>query len=437
MAREGGHDKIALKAGKIITMAGEEIENGILLMAGGKIEALGSDLEIPYDYWLVDASDSVVFPGMIEAFTSRGLDRSNESMAVTPFLDVYDAIDPASVYFEDALRDGTTTLLISQGPDTVIGGLARAVRPIGMSVDEMTTEPEAGIILSFAPKSGFDHMVQMATFRETFRELEEYLRDLAETRYEEDVKEKGETLDVGPEEAAKRGRSLIREEDLDFEHRNLQRLVEGRLRAYLYCRTPLDVAHALDTARKHGFLARSVLVLESACYKVIDVIKASGLPVILDAEMVHVKVDSLTGDEEKIFVPRLYFDAGIPFAVLSDPYQSFGTRYLAYQAGRLVRNGIPRQAALKAITKNAAHAIGLDDRLGTLEPGKEANLLVLTGDPLEMTTWVDRVFIEGRLVYEREKDYRLKELLTGEEKAGPEGGEQDPDREDADPEGKE
>jgi imidazolonepropionase-like amidohydrolase len=436
-AQEAGHDKIALKAGKIISMDGEEIENGILLVADGKIEALGRDLEIPYDYWLIDASEGVVFPGMIEAFTTRGLDRANESMPVTPFLDVYDAIDPASVYFEDALRDGTTTLLISQGADTVIGGLARAVKPIGMSVDEMTAEPEAGIILSFSPKSGFDYMVQMATFRATFRELEEYLRDLAETRYEENLKKKGKTLDVGPDEASERGRSLIREEDLDFKHKNLQRLVQGRLRAFLYCRKPLEVVHALDTAEEHGFLQRSVLVLDSACYKALDRIKASDLPVILDPGMVYLKVDPLTGDEEEIFVPKLFHDAGIPFAVRSDPNKSFGTRYLSYQAARLVRNGIPRQAALETITANAAAAIGLGDRLGALSPGKEANLLVLSGDPLDMTTWVEKVFIEGRLVYEREKDYRLKELLTGQENAGKAGEEKDPDGDSPDSESKE
>ncbi|MBU0753651.1 MAG: amidohydrolase family protein [Planctomycetes bacterium] len=411
----GVRDKIALKAGKVIPVAGEPFGPGVVLISGGKIEALGEEIEIPYDYWVVEATDEVIFPGMVEPFTSRGLDRTNESLPITPFLDVADAIDPSSIFFEDALRDGITTLLISQGSDTVIGGLARVVRPIGMSVDEMTLKPRAGMILAFGPKSGNDRMVQMAAFREAFRDLEEYLRDLGEQRYETVEKEAGRAIKVGPDEAARLGRDLIREEDLDFKHQNLFHLTQGRLRAFLYCNNALDVVHALETAKTHGFLQRAVLVLESGCYKALDLIKASGRPVILDPDMIFRKTDPLTGEEEEIFVPKLYCDAGIPFALRSDPQQSFGARYPWYQAARLVRNGIPRRTALEAITTMPAAFVGMGSRMGALLPGLDANLLVLSGDPLDMETWVKKVFIQGTLVYEQEKDYRLKELLSGEE----------------------
>lgn len=409
------HDKIAVKAGRIIPVAGEEIKDGIILIEHGKIKAVGKDLEIPYDYWVIEAKDRVVFPGMVEAFTSRGLDRPNESLPVTPFLDVYDAIDPSSVYFEDALRDGTTTLLISQGAGTVIGGIARTVKPIGMTVDEMTVQPDAGIILSFAPKSGHDRMVQMAYFRETFRELDQYLKDLGETKYEEKLKDEDKKIDVGPDEASERGRDLVKTEHLDFKHLNLYRLIRGELRAYLYCKSPLDVVHAVDTAKEHGFLERSVLVLEPGCYKAVDAVKGAGRPVILTANPIYLKVDPLTGDEEEIFVPAVYHEAGVSFSILSNPRTVLGERYLWYQAARMVRNGIPREVALQAITITPATAIGLGSRVGSILAGRDANLLLLTGDPLEAETWVDQVIIEGKLVYERDKDYRLKELLTGRE----------------------
>jgi imidazolonepropionase-like amidohydrolase len=408
-------DKLAIKAGKIIPVVGEEIQDGILLIEDGRIRDVGCDLEIPYDFWVIDASESVLFPGMVEPFTSRGLDRSNENLPVTPYLDVYDAIDPSSVYFEDALRDGITALLISQGRNTVIGGLARAVKPVGMTVDEMTLKEEAGIIVAFAPKGGHDRMIQMALFRETFRELEVYLENLAESKYEEKIKEEDKSVDVPPEEARKLGKPLIKEEDLDFKHANLLRLTQGKLRAFLYCAAPVDVVHALDTARAHGFLERAILVLDNPCYRAVDLIKESGRPVLLDPDMVFRKKDPLTGDEEEIFVPQVFHKAGVPFALRSNPYQSFDTRYLWYQAARLIRNGIPRQAALEAITTNPATFIGLGNRLGALVPGRDGTLLVLSGDPLDATTWVEKVIIDGRLVYEREKDYRLKELLTGEE----------------------
>lgn len=424
--RAAERDKIAIKAGTVIPVAGEILTPGMVLISGGKIEALGDDLEVPYDYWVLDLPERIVFPGMIEAFTWRGLDKANENLPVTPFLDVGDAIDPSSISFEDALRDGITTLLISQGPDTVIGGTARAVRPIGMTVDEMTVKDQAGIVLAFGPKSGHDRLVQMAIFRETFRELDEYIQSVAEKLYEDQVEEKGESIDVGPEKAAQLGRPLIQEKDLDFKHLNLYRLTQGKMRAFLHCKSALDVVHALRTAEKEGFLDRSVLVLENECFKAVQQIKASGRPVILDPGMVYRKVDPLTGNEEDIFVPKVFHDAGVPFAIRSDSSQSFGARYLWYQAARLVRNGIPRQTALEAVTLVPASLIGMGSRLGALQPGMDANLLVLSGDPLEGDTWVEKVFIQGCMVYEREKDYRLHELLTGEE-IGPDESPEDDD----------
>jgi imidazolonepropionase-like amidohydrolase len=419
-----GSDKLAVKAGRIIPVEGEEIEQGIILMEGGKITAVGKDLEIPYDFWVVDASSSVAFPGMVEPFTSRSIRETNENLPVTPFLDVYDSIDPSSTAFENALRDGTTTLLISQAERTVIGAVCRAVRPIGMTVDEMTQKEDAGLLLVFSPKPGYDRMMQMATFRETFRELEVYLENLAESKYEEKCKDEDKEVEVAPAEARTLGRPLIKDEDLDFKHLNLVRLKRGELTPFLYCAKPVDVAHAASFAKEQGFLHYSVFVVGNECCKAAGLLKGTGRPVILHPDMVYRKTDPLTGDESEIFVPRAFFDAGVPFALRSDPNSNFGMRYLWYQAARLVRNGIPRDTALKSITSTTAKAIGLGDQVGALKPGLAANVLILSGDPLDNQTWVEKVIVEGRVVYEKEKDYRLKELLTGEE-LGPESVEQD------------
>ena len=410
-----GPDKVAVKAGRIIPMTGDVIEQGVILIRDGKIEAVGHGLKIPYDYWVVDAGQSTVFPGMVEAFTQRGLDRTNESLPVVPFLDVYDALDPSSVHFEDALRDGISTLFISQGGNTVIGGIARVVKPIGMTVEEMTVQADAGIILSFAPKSGFDRMIQMATFRETFHELDRYMEDLAESKYEEKLKREDKSIDAGPAEARKRGLSLVKDEDIDFKHFNLVRLTNGELNTFVYCAAPMDVIHAIDVAEEHGFMKRVVFVLGSECYKAVERLKECARPVILGPDMVYLKKDPITGDEEEIFVPAVFYDAKIPFAIRSDPNLAFGMRYLWYQAATLVRNGIPRQTALEAITTAPAAAIGLKDRVGAIAPGMDANLLILSGDPLDSETWVEKVVIEGCVVYEKERDYRLEELLTGKE----------------------
>jgi len=408
--------KIALKAGRIITVADEEIRNGVILIDGGKILEVGKDLEIPFDFWVIELEEGqVVFPGMIEPHTSRGLDRSNESLPVVPFLSVFDAIDPSNLVFEDALRDGITALNICQGNNTAIGGMARVVRPIGMTVGEMTLKAEAGLKISVYPMRGQDRLTQMAILREAFRELGEYTDNLAESKYEEECKEKKEEIKVPPAVAREKGIALLEEEDFDFKHKNLKKLSQGRLPAFVYCNEAMDVSRAVEIAGKNGFLKRTVFVLGNECWKAVDEIKAAGRPVILDSSMVHREEDPLTGEESSTFVPLVFYEAGVSFAVSTDPNDAYGKRFPWYQAARLVRNGIPRDAALRTITFTAASLLGMGNRLGAIMPGYDATLLVLSGDPLDNATWVESVFIEGELVYEREKDHRLKELLTGEE----------------------
>nr|MBC8875930.1 hypothetical protein [Planctomycetota bacterium] len=174
-ARAAPPAKVALQGGRIIPVVGPEIAEGTILIEQGKITVIGRKVKIPYDAMVVDVSGKVLFPGMIVPHTSGGLDRSNENLPVTPYLDVYDAIDPSSLSFEDALRDGTLAIHVIQGNSCVIGGLSRLVRPIGRTTDEMTIRPTIALKLSTSPKSGYDRMTQMATMRETFLELEYYL----------------------------------------------------------------------------------------------------------------------------------------------------------------------------------------------------------------------------------------------------------------------
>lgn len=406
--------KIALQGGRIIPVVGDEIPKGTVLIENGKITAVGAAVEIPYDAVVVDVSGKVVFPGMVDAHFSRGMDRANENAPVTPFLNVYDSIDPSQRVFEDALRDGMTSIHVIQGNDTVIGGMSRVVHPIGLTPEEMTQVPNLALKISMAPKRGSDRMVQMATLRETFAELDDYLGDLAEKKYEESLKEKDEKIDVGPEEARKRGAKLIKFEDYDDKHANLVRLTRGELPAFVYCEMASDVTRAIAMAKKHGYFDRMVLVLGTHCYKAIDELKAAGRPVVLGPELVYRERDSLTGELHETFVPKVFADARLTFALLPSPDTSLAERYLNYQAARCARNGIARSRALKAITLYPAEALGMGDRIGSIEPGKLANLLVLSGDPLDFTTWVEKSYINGIQAYDRGEDVRLKRLF-GEE----------------------
>ena len=379
----------------------------------GRITQVGpaSDVSIPYDATEYDVEGMFVFPGMIDPHSSSGLDVPNENVDVAPFLDVYDAIDPSQLFFENSLRDGVTSVHIMQGNNTVIGGLSRVVRPIGLSVDEMTVRPGVALKMSTTPKGGFDRMRQLATLRNAFIELDNSLERLAETVYERSRKDRNLPVDVVPAEARKRGRDLIKEADYEDSQRNLVRLRRGDLSAWIYCGRATDVAPALAIAEAQGFLERTVLVIATDAYKASHEIAAAGRPVVLTGGLFHRETDPITGQLRETFVPGILRDAGITFAVEPSRGASFAERYPNYLAAVMTRHGIPRADALRAITINPAEILGMADQIGSIDTGKRGNLVVLGGDPLDFNSWVELVFIDGILAYDRRQDHRLQRLL--------------------------
>jgi imidazolonepropionase-like amidohydrolase len=419
-------DKVALTGGQIIPVVGQPIPEGTVLIEHGKIAAVGADVEVPYDARVFDVTGKVIFPGMLDVHTWQGMDIPNENRPITPHLDAYDAIDPSQLFFEDCLRLGVSAVHVIPGDNTVIGGLGRVVRPIGMTVSEMTIAEGEFLKISITPRRGHDHMLQMAMLREAFLELDDYLAKLAEARYEEKLKEDEQEIEVGPAEARQRGRELIRPEDIDDQHRNLLRLRGGQVRvageegptlfkplgAFVYCENAMDVALAVRLAKDNGFFDRIVLVAGGECFKAVEELKRAARPIVLPPDLLYRETNPLTGEVRETFVPAKLFNAGLEFALVPGPDDSYAERMLTYQAARCVRHGIPRDVALRAITLTPAKMLGLQDRLGSIEPGKDAHLVVFSGDPLDFNSVVEKVFIDGILAYEREKDVRLKRLLS-------------------------
>jgi hypothetical protein len=179
----------------------------------------------------------------------------------------------------------------------------------------------------------------------------------------------------------------------------------------------MDVAPAIDLARENGFLDRAVLVVGPTSYKAARAIKLSGRPVILPEDLFHRERDPMTGELEETFLPLAMHRAGIEFSLVPAGGNSMAERYLNYLAAVCVREGVPRQAALEAITLNPARALGMEDMLGSIEPGKIGNIVVFSGDPLDFDSWVEHVFIDGVHAYDRSKDPRLAEVMKLEMKA--------------------
>lgn len=398
-------------------VVGPEIPRGTIVIENGRITAVHDLLKgapsLPFDAVEVELNGKVILPGFFHPDSADGLDVANENLPVTPYLDVFDAIDPSELFFEESLRNGVTSIHCIPANNCVIGGVSRLLHPIGRTPDEMTQRIGIALKLATSPRQGYDRMLQLATLRGAFRDLDEYLERLAERRYEEDLKEKGEEIEVGPAEARKRGKALIRDEDLDDAHANLVKLRDGRLDAWIYCGAAMDVGPALAVARDQGFIDRTVLVLGAGAHLAIGELKNAGRPVVLAPELMHRTRDPVTGKLSETFVPRVIHDAALDFALQPHGDGSLPERYLNYQAARCVREGIPRQKSIEAITIAPARMLRVDKDLGSIEPGKLANLAVYSGDPLDFNSVVEKVYIHGVLAYERERDPRLK-TLTGE-----------------------
>jgi len=422
--------KLAIKAGTVITEAGAEpIENGVIVIENGRITAVGADAKVPWDAKVIDAPEMTAFPGFVEAYSPRGMDRPNENIDVAPFLDVRDSIDPVNFYFEDSLRWGVTTINVQQGPDCVIGGQGRVVKPYGMTVEAMTVENNAGIVLSASPKRGNSNATQAQALRKAFTELRQALEELVQEQRDGDDRARREALyqgrDLEGEKAKGRamtgagwtveGLDLVPRGEVDEKLEPLLALVEGDVPAFFYCGEPMNVHQALEIARENGFLARTTLVLDASCWKAADVIAEAGVPVVLSSELVDRERDPITGEEIETFVPGVFAEKGVPFALSST---NASTQSLWYQAAMAVGLGLTREQAIQAVTSTPASFLGLGKRVGSLEVGKEGNVVLFSGDPLSVTSFVERVVIDGEDAYDRSTDVRVKQLLEGTQPPG-------------------
>ena len=424
-------DKLVIEAGRIITQAGEDIEDGVIVVENGRIAAIGpaADVEKPWDAPVVGGPGFVAAPGFVEAFANRGMDRANENLDVTPYLNVRDSIDPVNVYFEDCKRWGITTVNVQQGTDTVVAGNGRIVKPFGMTVEQMTVRPDYGFTIAIDPKRGKSRATQLQTLERAFSDLRRDLEKMVGEAKDQQAYDRREALGQGREQddADAPGRAmggtgwtiegfeLVDRAEVDEKVLPLLEMVEGRHDVFLYCGAPMDVQPAIDFATANGLIGRTTLVLDDSCWKAADAIAAAGLSVVLDSNMVHVEKDPVTEEETETFVPGVFAEKGIPFALAS---ANSSTNSLWFQAAVCVGHGMSATDALAAVTRTPAEIIGLGDQVGSLEVGKFANVLLLTGDPLDMTSFVEHSIVEGEVIYDRAADVRNKHLYEGVEPRG-------------------
>ena len=433
--------QVAVKAGLVVPIVGEPIEDGVVLIRDGKIEAVGKDLKIPVDYKVVQAEDGVVMPGIVDPHSSAGMSQANEQNSNVPFLSVVDSIDPSSPYFEQCRRNGVTTAAVVPGNSTMIGGRSAVLKTAGGYVNDMLLVRDAGLKISLRPIRG-SRMSHLARLRRELdvakRSIEEELA--AEKNKEEEKKasekkasekskdddkkdadkkeEKKEPAKDDSKDEKKEGSEEKKDDEEKPEEeeaeslRQLKRLLRGEQEAFVYCDAPMDVAQALTLSRQYGFQAK--LVVDADCYKAAKLMAGADTTVILDPNLVFWETDPRTREDKKVIVPKVLSDAGVEFvfqANLGSSPQSIGSGYFWFQAATAISYGMDRNEALKRLTLTPAELLGVDEFVGSIEAGKDADLVIYSGDPLKIDTWVLKTMVAGEIVYDREKDDKLKRLL--------------------------
>lgn len=431
MALPATAQNLVIKAGRIVTMTGDDIENGVIVIEEGRIKAIGKEGEVklPWSDNTIGGPDHVAFPGFVEAYSNRGMDRANENIDVAPFLDIRDSVDPVAYYFEDCLRSGITTVNLQQGWNCVVGGKGMIVRPHGMTVEEMMVRPTYGLKMCASPKSGKSRSTQAQALRGAFTDLRLYLEDIVRKERDQRGYAKREALfqgkDLDGEKAEGKamggstwkvdGLELIPRGALDEKQAPLLRVVEGKQTVFFECMEAMDIDLALSVAKDNGFLDKTILVVTASCWRGYDAIAKAGVPVILKGSLMATERDPYSGEEIEKFAPEVLAEKGIKFALTS---ANSTTKSLWFQASTAIGMGLDRDAALKAVTTAPAEILGL--KTGSLAPGQLGNVVLFTGDPLSMTSLVDHVVLEGKHAYDRSTDKRNQQLLDGAQPTGTE-----------------
>jgi imidazolonepropionase-like amidohydrolase len=387
---------LAIIHGTVNTISDGIKPDHTLLIREGKIQGLTEPGSIPPGCEILDAAGRMVLPGLIDARTSAGLfgdgsgfqnaDHEELTDPDTAWVRAIDALNPADPAFADAREAGVTALLAGPGTTNVAGGLSAVVKTVGDTVEAMLVREPAGLQIGLGrpPVDTYRSQNKLWTrmgvaglLRERLTAARTYLRKL-----ERPPAREGEGKEA-PEP--------------DFRLEPYAGLLRREYPARIRVASAADAWTALRLADEFGF----DLVLEQVTEG-----HLAGLPEELARRQVPCVVGPMMKGGKTPETQALTFrtaailaEAGIPIA-LSTGHPSRPIRFLALEAALAVRAGLDQETALRAITLNAAAALGLAGRMGSIEPGKDANLVLFSGDPLLPTSRVTHALIDGRVVYE-------------------------------------
>lgn len=370
--------QIAIKADTVYTMAGRPIANGVVLLKGGKIEAVGTGIAIPANYTVYTAK--IVTPGLIDARSMVGLsgalniptdqDQLEKSSPVQPELRALDAYNPEEKLVEYLRSNGITTLHTGHGWGALISGQTMVAKTKSGMVDDVTLKPVAMVAMTIGPSVSGNFASPGTKSKQIAMLRTELLKAQGAMKSKDTAKTAG-----------------------DLKQQMLQQVLRGETKALIAANTATDIMSAIRLAKEFNLK----LVIEGAAeaYRLIDQIKGANAEVIVHATMGRAGGETLNMTMENA---AILSKAGLPVSIQSG-FEGYvpKTRVVLYEAAIAMVNGLPYEEALKSITIHPAKLLGLEKRIGSIEKGKDADLVLFNGDPFEYLTKPCVVIIDGKV----------------------------------------
>lgn len=378
----------------IINTVTNGVIHGDILIENGKIIEIGTDIVAPLDVQAIDANNNLVFPGFIDAHTHLGLwedgmgfegaDGNEETDPITPHLNPIDGINPMDRSFEEARNGGITSACTTPGSANVMGGQCIAIKTVGRRIDKMIIKNPVASKIAFGenPKSCYGQddktpqtrMAIAAMLRETLKEAEEYLDGIL--LYEEDDENE--------------------KPDYDMKMESLLPVLRRDIPFKVHAHRADDIFTAIRIAKE--FNLRLTLDHCTEGHLIVEDLMEEGYPVVVGpslSERSKIELRNLTFDTAGILS-----NAGMDVALTTD-HPVVPLHYLPICAGIAVKHGMDSQKAIESITINSAKTLGIEDRVGSIEIGKDADIVIWDNNPLEIQSNVLYTIIDGKVVYRK------------------------------------
>lgn len=384
--------------GTIKTMVGPDIPYGYLRISDGKIREIGSlapGEAIPdQGEQVLSFPPGIIMPGIIEAHCHMGITEEKKGMEgddcnetvdpVTPYLRAIDAINPMDAAFDDAVRAGITAAMIGPGSSNVVGGQFAFVKTRGRRIDDLIVKAPAAMKVAFGenPKVNYSGQGKSPSTRMAIAALlrEELFRARQYADRRRKAEEAGEYFEK------------------DFRLECWLPVLRGEIPLKAHVHRVDDIYTAIRIARE--FRLRMTLDHCSEGHLIAEELAAEGFPAIVGPDLTS---------RNKIEVQNMAFKtagvlqkAGVELAITTDHPVSLISS-LPLCAGMAVKAGLDEEYALKAITIHAARICGVENRVGSLEPGKDADIAVFSGNPMEIAAKTLMTIIDGKIVYDGER----------------------------------